>query len=251
MALAFLWGFIAAASLLVGAVIAIRGAPGPKLVGLVMAFGAGVLISALAYELIAKAVAVEGDLGGVTVGLFAGCAVYAFGDLLLARWAHTPVTGAGRVPAGRSTENDEAEGGLSIALGALLDGIPENAALGLTILQGGSVSVAMLAAVFVSNLPEAIAATSSLRGAGWTDRKVLALWTGVVIACGLSSGLGYVLLDGASPSVLAFVFAFAAGAILTMLSTSLIPGAYRLAGREAGPITVVGFGVAFALTWIA
>ena len=248
MAEAFLWGLIAASSLLIGAVIAIVRPPGQRTVGVVMAFGGGVLISALAYELVAKAVVTEDGIVGVTTGLFAGCAVYALGDLLLARWAKAKEAGAGRLPT-TAGEDGDAGGGLSIALGALLDGIPEQAALGLSILAGGVVSIPMLAAVFISNMPESIASTSSLRGAGWPNRRSLVLWTVVVIVCAASSAVGYVALDTASPGTLSFVFSFAAGAILTMLATSMVPGAYRLAGREAGPVTVIGFAVAFALTF--
>jgi ZIP family zinc transporter len=247
---AFLWGLIAASSLLIGAAIAIVRPPGPRTIGIVMAFGSGVLISALAYELVAKAVITEHGIVGVTIGLSVGCGVYALGDWLLARWAKAKEAGAGRVPTTNDDGGDgDAGGGLSIALGALLDGIPEQAALGLTILQGGVVSIPMLAAVFISNMPEAVASTSSLRGAGWPNRRSLVLWSVVVAVCAVSSAAGYVALDTAAPGTLSFVFAFAAGAILTMLATSMIPGAYRLAGREAGPVTVVGFAVAFALTW--
>jgi ZIP family zinc transporter len=220
---AFLWGLIAASSLLMGAVIAIVRPPGRRTVGVVMAFGGGVLISALAYELVAKAVLTEDGIVGVTTGLFAGCAVYALGDFMLARWARAKEAGAGRLPTSAGDDGGDAGGGLSIALGALLDGIPEQAALGLSILAGGVVSIPMLAAVFISNMPESIASTSSLRGAGWPNRRSLVLWTVVVVACAVSSALGYVALDTASPGVLSFVFAFAAGAILTMLATSRSP----------------------------
>ena len=129
--------------------------------------------------------------------------------------------------------------------------MPECAVLGLTVLQGGSVGAAMLVAVFISNLPEGIAATTTLRKGGWTTSRTIRLWIVVVAICALASPLGYVLLDGASAWLLASIFAFAAGAILTMLATSMMPMAYDFAGRWVGPVTVAGFALAFGVNWVA
>ena len=106
--------------------------------------------------------------------------------------------------------------------------------LGLTLLQNGTVGLAILAAVFVSNLPEAVAATSDLVQGGWSKARVLALWIAIIVVSGLASAAGYELFDDASPGALAFTFAFAGGAILAMLSTSMIPEAYERAGRCVG-----------------
>ena len=119
--------------------------------------------------------------------------------------------------------------------------------LGLTILQTGQIGVAMLVAVFVSNLPESIAATSSLRASGWSHRGVMLLWTAIALACALATVAGYALLDGASPRTMAFILAFAGGAILAMLATSMMPEAYEHARRWAGMATVVGFALAFGI----
>jgi ZIP family zinc transporter len=246
MAEAFLWGFVGAASLLIGAVLALIRPPGRRALGLILGFGAGVLISALAFELIEKGARAEDGLVGVTLGLYAGCAAFLAGDVLLHRLAHEPEDQPGPI-------DDPAErgGGLSIALGALLDGVPECAVLGLTILEGGVVSAAMLVAVFISNLPEGIAATTSLKRGGWPSRRILGVWAAIVLVCSLASPVGYALLDGASSWILAAVFSFAAGAILTMLATSMMPLAYAFAGRLTGAVTVVGFGLAFAINWVS
>lgn len=243
MAEAFFWGFIGAVSLLVGAVVAIVRPPSRPALGLILGFGAGVLISALSFELVAKAVVVEGGMGGITAGLLAGCATFLAGDTALERWAGPGVS--------EPDTEDDTHGGLSIALGALLDGVPECAVLGLTLLEGGSVGAAMLAAVFISNLPEGIAATTTLRRGGWDTPRTIRLWVVLVLACALASPIGYAALGGASTWLLAAIFAFAAGAILTMLATSMMPMAYRLAGRLAGAATVAGFAVAFAINWVA
>ena len=143
--------------------------------------------------------------------------------------------------------NAEEGAGLSILLGALLDGVPETAVLGLTLLQTNEIGVAMLVAVFISNLPEGIAATTTLVEGGWKRRLVLEIWGAVVLACGLAAAAGYVLLDGASTGVISFVFAFSGGAVLTMLATSMMPEAYEHAGRPVGVLTVVGFVVAYGV----
>jgi ZIP family zinc transporter len=243
MAEAFFWGFIGAVSLLLGAVVAIVRPPSRRALGLILGFGAGVLISALAFELVGKAVTVEGGMGGITFGLLVGCGTFLAGDVALERLAGPGVS--------RPDTESDTHGGLSIALGALLDGIPECAVLGLTLLEGGSVSVAMLAAVFISNLPEGIAATTTLRKGDWSTSRTIRLWIVVVLACAVASPVGYAVLSGASTWVLAAIFAFAAGAILTMLAISMMPMAYASAGRMAGAATVAGFAVAFAINWVA
>ena len=139
---------------------------------------------------------------------------------------------------------------LTIVLGTFLDGIPESAVLGLTLLQTGEIGLSMLVAVFVSNLPESVAATTSLRAAGWRAVQVIGLWSAIAVASGIASALGYALLDGASPTILAFILAFAGGAILTMLATSMMPEAFEHGGRLVGLATTLGFAVAFGINWL-
>ena len=138
---------------------------------------------------------------------------------------------------------------LAIVLGTVLDGIPESAVPGLTLLQGGTVSVAMLAAVFLSNLPEAVAATAGLRASGWRSSRVLLLWVGIVAVSGLAALAGFGLFDSASPSVVAFVLAFAGGAILTMLADTMMPEAFANGGRWVGVLTTLGFTFLFPLVF--
>jgi ZIP family zinc transporter len=104
--------------------------------------------------------------------------------------------------------------------------------------------------VFISNIPEAIAATAGLLQTGWTRRGTIALWSAIALVSGIAAAVGYAVLDGASPGANAFVLAFAGGAILTMLSTSLIPEGYERAGNIVGLATVLGFAVAFSMNWL-
>jgi ZIP family zinc transporter len=133
-------------------------------------------------------------------------------------------------------------------LGIVLDGIPESIVIGVTLLSGEGVGIAVLAAVFLSNLPEAAAATTGLRTSGWSGGRILGLWTLVALVSALASLAGYALFDGASADALAFVLAFAGGAILTMLADTLMPEAFEKGGAQAGLVTSVGFALAFALT---
>ena len=237
---AFSWGLLAASSLLVGGVLSIVFSIGPRLLGVVMAFGAGVLISATAFELVEEAFETSGLLSDVALGLFAGCAAYAIGDATIDR-----LGGEAR----KSSRGEQAGGSpLAIVLGIVLDGIPESAVIGLTLLKGGAVSVAMLAAVFISNVPEAVAATAGLAAAGWRRRSIFGLWGIVVLVSALAALAGYAFFDGASPSVVAFVLAFAGGAILTMLADTMMPEAFQHGGKLVGIFTTLGFATAFAIS---
>jgi ZIP family zinc transporter len=240
---AFLWGLFATSSLLIGALVVQLRPPSERVLGTVMAFGAGVLISAVSFELIQEAVDVSGGRGGTASGFFAGALVFTIGDFAISKMGYQNR---------KDVSGDQQDAPpFAIVLGTFLDGVPESAVLGLTILQTGEVGVAMLVAVFISNLPESIAASTSLRASGWSAKQVMMLWSGIAFVCALSAALGYTLLDGASPNVLAFTLAFAGGAILSMLATSMMPEAYEHARRWAGMATVLGFGVAFAVNWAA
>jgi len=133
-------------------------------------------------------------------------------------------------------------------LGIILDGIPESLVLGLTVLQAGTVSAAFLAAVFLSNLPEAIAATTALARAGRDTTRIMRFWVLVALGFGVTALAGYVILDSASPRTVAIVLAFAGGAVLTMLANTMMPEALHHGGRLAGLFTTVGFALAFAIS---
>jgi ZIP family zinc transporter len=236
----FAWGLLASSSLLVGGALVMSVPIGPKVLGLIMAFGAGVLISAVSFELVQEAFDTSPWSGGVAVGLLAGSLSFFAGDWLIDR--------AGGEDRKRSRTTHAAGTGLPIVLGIVLDGIPESFVLGLTVLQAGTVSVAFLVAVFISNVPEAVAATSGLLQSGWTRARVLVLWSGVAVVSALSALAGYALLDGASPTAIAFVLSFAGGAILTMLADTMMPEAFENEGKLVGIVTTLGFALAFAVS---
>jgi zinc transporter, ZIP family len=237
----FWWGLLGSSSLIIGALLVLWRTPSRRLTGLIMAFGAGVLISAVAYDLVEDAA--ESASGWLLlVGLAAGALTFFVGDLLIDRSG-----GAGRK---RSTGSQAGGAGGAIALGTVLDGVPESVVLGSTLVGGGGVSVAVLVAVFVSNLPEAMAATVGLRRAGMSTVRLLSLWGGTTLVSAVAAGIGYAALAGAPPEVLAVVQAFAAGALLTMLVDTMIPEASEFGGPVTGLVTVLGFASAFGLSAI-
>jgi zinc transporter, ZIP family len=235
---AFLAGAVAASSLVIGAAIALIHRVGERTLGLIMAFGAGVLISAIAYDLVAEAYATAGG-SGITAGMFAGAITFFVGDLLIDR-----AGGADRKASTRS----ESGSAKAIVLGTVLDGIPESVVVGLTLLSGDGLSIAVVAAVFLSNLPEAIAATTGFVSDGISPARILLLWTAVALVSAAAAALGYAALGDAGPGLVASVQAFAAGAILTMLADTMMPEAFRHGGPVAGLVTTLGFVLAFGLS---
>jgi ZIP family zinc transporter len=238
---AFLWALLASSALIVGAVAGVAMNVPRAWVGLALAFGAGALISAVAFELAAEAF----ETGGATL-LAAGLATGAFTFFIGNRWLHT--RGAARRGA-RVRPASESQG-LSIALGASLDGIPESIVLGSMLLVGGAVAPAFLAAVVLSNVPEGFSAAADLRREGHSRGWILRLWTGVALASALAAAAAFTLLDKAGPAI-PFVQAFAAGALITMLVDTMIPEAYEDSGDRAGLVTVLGFALAFLLSAVS
>jgi zinc transporter, ZIP family len=237
---AFLWGLFAGSSLILGGALALVLPIRERVLGLIMAFGAGVLISAVAYELVAESFETSAGRGELALGLAAGALTFFAGDALVDRMGGDKRKSMRRAPGAGSA--------LAIVLGIVLDGIPESAVIGLGLLEGAGVSVAVIAAVFLSNLPEAIAATTGLKAGGWASGRIMGLWVLVAAVCGLASLAGYAIFDSAGPSALAFVLAFAGGAILTMLADTMMPEAFEHGGKLVGLLTTLGFGVAFALS---
>lgn len=234
-------GLIAGAALLLGSAIAWCISVPARVVAVVMAFGSGVLISALAFELVQEAVD-QGGLVATASGFLLGAVTYVGLNIVLARQGARH-----RKRSGDQQPNTDEGGGAAIAVGALIDGIPESMVLGLSFLTGGGLSVPMLAAVFISNVPEGLSSTAGMKKAGRTSGYVFGIWGGIAVASGLAALAGYLLLDGAPPAMLAFVNALAAGAILAMITDTMIPEAFEKASLYSGLIAALGFLVAFSL----
>jgi zinc transporter, ZIP family len=239
---AALWALLGAISLVVGAELALFLRPGRKLIGLVMAFGAGAMISAVAYELVFEALETgEGLLAALGIAL--GSLTFFVGNLLIER-----AGGANRKRSG----GQQAEGSpLTIVLGTALDGVPESLIIGLSLVLGTGVSISFVAATFLSNLPEAIAATTGLRGAGWPRSRIRVLWLLVVSLSAAAGALGFAAFTALPGATGAFIQAFAAGALLTMLADTMMPEAFEFGGSLVGLLTVAGFVTALTIAELA
>jgi ZIP family zinc transporter len=236
---AFFWGFAATFSLAIGGLIAILFKIGKRQLGLIMAFGAGVLFSAVAYELVFKSVKATNGSGASLFGILTGAIFFFLIDLLIGK------IGAGsRKKIGGVHESNIA---VPIVLATILDGIPETLCIGMSLLSGGEVGIGMLVAVFISNLPEAIAGTAGMVAGKWSNQKILMLWILIAVVCAFASLAGYTLLGNAGAETVSFIQSFAAGAILVMLSNTMIPEAYEHGGKLAGIITVLGFALAVSM----
>jgi zinc transporter, ZIP family len=226
MAAALGWGALAASSLVIGALLSVARDWPEQLVGLVLAFGAGALIAAVSFELAEEGVEI-GGAGAVAIGFAVGAVTYFVLDGLVERGRSDPAS--------------------ALALGAFLDGIPEQLVLGLGLAAGDEISIGLLGAIFVSNLPEAIGSAADMRAEGRRRETILRLWIAVAVVCTLASVAGYAIADSLSGELEGGFNGFAAGALLVMLADSMIPEA-RKAGRTTGLATAFGFAVAAGLS---
>jgi zinc transporter, ZIP family len=241
------WGLLGGAALVVGAAIAWLVRVPQTVVAAVMAFGSGVLISAVAFDLMDEA-ADTGGLLPTAIGFLGGASAYLLANAALARRGAMHRKRSGNAADERQPSEDEQSGsGTAIAVGALLDGIPESVVLGIGLLGGGSVSASVLAAVVISNVPEGLSSAAGMKGAGRSARYVFGVWTTIAVLSGLAALTGYAALGSAPPEAVAVITAVAAGAILTMLADTMIPEAFENTRIWTGLIVTVGFLVAFAI----
>lgn len=238
-----LWGLVGGGALVLGAAVAWWVRVPRVVVAGIMAFGAGVLISALAFDLVDEAVR-QGGAIATCAGFLAGAVVYVVANALLDRREarHRKRSGDQQPAVG-----DQPGSGAAIAVGALLDGIPESVVLGVSLIGGEDVGFAVLTAIVISNVPEGLSSAAGMKQAGRSARYVFGVWVGIALVSGLAALLGYTLLDGVSPTVVALITAVAAGAILAMLSDTMIPEAFEQAHVLTGLITALGFLTALAV----
>ncbi|MDQ2964280.1 MAG: ZIP family zinc transporter [Chloroflexota bacterium] len=229
------WALVAASSLVLGALLSLTNWIEGRRLRLLIAFGAGTLVSAVAYDLVEEAVHVSATGWSVGAGFVVGALAFYVGDEIIDR-----LPGAGGADGG---------GGLPILLGAVLDGIPESIVLGLTLVGGGAPSSAVLVAIFVSNVPESVASSTKMREAGRSPLWIVAIWAVVAAASAVAAAVGYGLLAGSSGDNIAFMDAFAAGAILVLLADHLLPEAHADRDKVVGVMAASGFALAAVLSF--
>jgi ZIP family zinc transporter len=238
---AMFWSALATGTILIGMALAYRNRVGKKWTGLIMAFGAGAIISAATYQLVLGAVAEEkGQYYLVGLGIAAGALTFYFAD----RWVDH-LGGADRM------DFDGAQSGGSgtgILLGSLLDGVPESLVLGLSLVHNPQVSLAFIFAVAISNVPQGLGGTTGMLSSGWAKQKITRLWLAVCALSILAAALGYGLGQSFSGASGAVIDAFAAGSLLVMLTDSMIPESIEHGGKETGLFLVLGFSTAVAVS---
>ncbi|HEU5160117.1 MAG TPA: ZIP family zinc transporter [Streptosporangiaceae bacterium] len=238
------WGLLAGSALVLGALPGYLAHVPAKVIASVMAFGSGVLLSAAAFELISDAHD-RGGLAPTVAGAVTGALAFSGSNALLARRGARHRKRSGDQ---QPSEEQQSGSGTAIALGALLDGVPESVVIGAGLVTGGAVSTVTVVAVFLSNVPEGLSSASGMRRAGRGRAYVFGLWATIAVISGLAAVSGFVLLDQAPVSVLAAITALAGGAIITMIADTMIPEAFETAHLLSGLITVAGFLTAFTLS---
>lgn len=243
---AAVWGWVTGGALVIGAAIAYFTSLSPRLIAGIMAFGSGVLISALSLNLMEEAYR-RGGFGATSLGFVGGAVVYSLANLYLARHgAKHRKRSQGRQP----SEQQKPGSGLAIAAGSLLDGIPESIVIGSSLVAGGAISYIAVGAVFLSDIPEGLSSAAGMKRAGRPAAYIFGVWVGLAFLMGVSSLAGYVIFSRLPPTALAAATATAAGAILAMIADTMMPEAFEEAHDLSGLITVLGFLAAFVLAKI-
>ena len=241
---ASLWGLLAGGALLIGAAFGYFAQVSQRWIAAVMAFGSGVLISALSFELMDEAYR-KGGFDSTALGFLGGAVLYTAANRCLSAYGAKHRKRSGKQ---QPSEADHKGSGSAIALGALLDGIPESIVIGLSLLKGGAVSSVAVIAIFLSNLPEGLSSAAGMKKAGRSAVYVFGVWGSITLISGFASLIGYVLFQHFSAEIVAATTAVAAGAILAMLADTMMPEAFEIAHDMTGLITVTGFLAAFILS---
>ena len=240
-----MWGLVAGSALLLGAAVAYIIELPHRLIAGIMGFGGGVLISVLSFDLMEEAYG-RGGLAATTVGFFGGALLFCVANWYLSgRRAKDRNRCGGCIQ--QATETELPGSGLAIAIGALLDGIPESIVIGLSV-SSGAVSAVAVVGFFVANVPQGLSSAAGMKQAGRSAGYIFGVWGGIAIVSGVAALLGNVVFSGLAPEIVAAISAVAAGAILAMLAETMIPEAFERAHNFIGLVTVAGFLAAFALT---
>jgi ZIP family zinc transporter len=250
MVMAAIFGLISGSTLFIGALLGMYLKIPKYILGAIMAFGSGVMVSALTFDLMENAF-VTGGFVSVSIGFLIGTLLFVIGDYLIDHaGGHFRKHGHGKI---LTLKNSTPTGnsGSAILLGSVLDGIPESLAIGIGLAAGEGIGVSMMIAVFLSNLPEGISGAQGMKSAGKSNRYILSIWGITILASALASALGYAILGNASQEIIAVTLSLAAGAILAMLADTMMPEAFEEGGRFIALATALGFFIAFFISHLA
>jgi len=242
--LAWFWGLVAGAALVIGAAIAYLAPVPRRIVAGIMAFGGGVLISALAFELMEEAYE-SGGLPATAIGFLSGATMFTAANWSLSR---TGAKHRKRSGSKQPSEADHPGSGLALAVGALLDGVPESMVIGVSMIGGGVVSAVTVLAIFLSNIPEGLCSAAGMKQAGRSARYIFGVWVGIAVISSVAALIGYATVGRLAPEWIAAVTAFAAGAILAMLADTMFPEALEHGGPAVAMATALGFACALLLS---
>jgi ZIP family zinc transporter len=242
-----LWGFIASIPLLIGSIIALIVNLPKQVIAIIMAFGSGVLVAALAFSLIEEAFSLSESITSVIIGFVLGGLSYTLANYILNRKSRGS-TRHRKKSHGENAGGGKDASGLALLVGSVMDNIPENMALGITLVTGGAVNIVLIAAIFLSNFPEGLSSAQGMKSNGRSKKYIVSLWSIAVVIGTISSVIGFTFLSNTAPSTISIAISFAAGAILVMLAESMIPEAHAEGGSSRiGIATMAGFAIAFIL----
>ncbi|MCP4382862.1 MAG: ZIP family zinc transporter [Hyphomicrobiales bacterium] len=236
---ALVWGLGSGSALLIGAMIGRFANLPRRTVALVMGFGSGILVSVIAFDLMEEALA-HGGLFSSVFGFLGGAALFTAVSMRLAA--------AGARHRKRSVRKPDDENAQAIAVGSIMDNIPESVVIGLSLIDGEGVAIATFAAIFLSNIPEALSSSAGMKSAGRSTRSIFLLWALTMASSGVLALTGYAVFANLPAAATDMMQAAGAGALLAMIADTMIPEAFDETHDAAGLVVAIGFGLGFALS---
>lgn len=238
------WALVSSTPLVAGAVLAVFLKIPQKIVAIIMALGSGALISVITFSLMREAYHMGGIIP-VSIGFMAGALILSIGN-------HNIKKRVLKIKKSPTTSSDTATtpskgAGISLALGSLLDNIPEGLSIGVSLLVSNTIGISLVVAIAISNFSEAIGGAEIMKFYKKRLHFIIGMWSMIAISNVLASVFGFSLLSNVGEEYLAIALSFAAGSILGMLGETMMPEVYKIGGYHISVATAVGFLLIFIL----